>query len=109
MIIPPDHVRDLQQAVIYDDGKIIRRHSVRSHQDEIIQFGIVKADLSVDEVVNDGHPGISHPEAKRPGSSRLHPPIPTSAVIVRGAPRREGRSAALLELLGGTDASIGPP
>ena len=51
MIGTTNHVRNLQCQIVDDDGKLIRRHPIRTNHDEIVEIGITLRYLALNHIV----------------------------------------------------------
>ena len=54
MIVASDNVGDLHLDIVHDHAKIVRRSSVRSRDDQVIQLPILKNDIAFNKIIDNG-------------------------------------------------------
>ena len=84
MIITAHHVSDLHLAVVDNNREIVGRHTIRAHDDQIVQLRIVENYLTTDSVAHANLPAGGRPET----NDRIHigpglGTISTATVITR--------------------------
>ena len=114
VIVAPHDVRDLHIHVVGDDGQVIRRLTVRSQDDEVLDVGVVERNRPMNEVGERG-PAVRHLESNRPRRAGGVQPRDfggrqraAGAIVNPAAARRFGGRALRLDLFRRAVAVVRP-
>lgn len=70
VVIAPDDVCDIHVYIVGNNGKIICRRPVRPHDYEVVELGIIKNNLPLNQVIHRCLSLLGHPETYRRFSVR---------------------------------------
>src|SRR5262252_506751 len=81
VVVAADHVGDLHGHVVDHHAKVVGGGAIRTHEDPVVEDGVVKGDSAEDRVLHRGLPVRRHPQAKGVGLRGRHVDVTTGAGI----------------------------
>ncbi len=109
MVIPANHRVDAHCNIIHHHNEIISRRTVAALNDKIILFGILKDDIALDHIVNDGGSGQrgAKPDHRIIAFNKV--PFPAGSVIFGFSAGSHGMLAHGIEFFRRAGTVIGVP
>jgi hypothetical protein len=114
VVLAPDHVGDLHQRVVHDDGEVVGGTAVGAHEDRIADDVGAERHLAADQILKRHVEVLRHAEADDGALARLHPAPclvggqAAAGPVILGRPSgREVAAAIRLQLLRRAEAVVG--
>ena len=63
MIVASDNMGDLHLDIVHDHAKIVRRSSVRSRNDQVVELAILKNDIAFNKIIDNGGSKLKRAES----------------------------------------------
>src|SRR6266487_4529470 len=110
MVIAPDDMRDAHSRVVHHRSKVIGRHAVRAHDDEVIKLTVLKYHAAFHQILYHRVPGLRSYEAYRRGPTlrRRIGPSKATAIVFGKLLARQRLLPANVELFLRTITIVGP-
>ena len=107
VVVPADDVADAQVGVIDHRTEVVRRRAVRTDENQVVEFLVLKSDPALEHVVDDGLalPRAAEAQHRWTRIARCRPGVAAGAVVRRVTARSQRGLAFGVQLFGRTEAA----